>query len=642
MTIKKTIKLTANQHLSDVADQLPQTAGIHMVYAKTGTGKTYHMVSAAHKNKGIVIFPVKAIIGQQEVMREENNWTDATFVQIENINKLGTIPNEIHIDEAQICYQGGFRNSVEDLNNLIRTAAAAGSKVYLYTATAREELMPIELDTITTIDKPFDRKMNVVQINSNGDIRQSDKKISKIAGEIFKLDNKKVLMFVNSERQGIAVVKHLNADKQRAIFVSSNCMSKKNSKAYGVYEDIINTSVFDPKAFDIVVATSCLSEGININNDFNIVSCQDESGALFQQQGRARKQATHWIITGEGTDTAWVHQGMVFIKDGVDCVVRPSKQDSDLLKKAKDTCEWDNQEDRAKAELSTHFNKHFCNGSFALQVIKEMGEHGYSIGDTLGFDSTFNDTIERISMKEILKWICGDQNVRSLFESTELDGIRICSAQLTLGIRKMYPHQPAVLINRAVEDLIAWEAKWDEIGIKGDRWEIMRSINELGRSFLINITTKEHLFDKKETMNRLVKDYREVAVSICEQEGGITNDRIAEHVEAFWGALLDNNTDYKWFADDNHRMRTLMFKMLIGMEKAASGKWVFVEEKAGWDVKLTESELKNYKRKKAKIESNEDMTMEKFHMITGLNKKDIASMKAKQMKTIALEMNIKF
>lgn len=212
------IELTKDQYLSDVADQLPTTAGIHLITLPTGGGKTEHKLRTTSKDGGINIFPVKAIKDQQ-IMNNTAIGRDCTIIQIEKLplidpdKQYSPMYNSIHIDEGQILYQGGFRQPVENMINFVNVVSKT-RPVYLYSAAVRHELMPVNVDTVVTVNKPFNRDINIVQVPTSGEIKNCPLWVSTSIDEIIKHTDRiesglPVMCFVNSYKQAQSVKSHL-------------------------------------------------------------------------------------------------------------------------------------------------------------------------------------------------------------------------------------------------------------------------------------------------------------------------------------------------------------------------------------------------------------------------------------------------
>lgn len=211
MTPETTIQLRADQRLHDIADQLPIEAGIHFINAATGVGKTYHMTTSANDNNGAVVASVKAIREQEQLAARRSGKRNLTFPQIEHLSTadLSNI-KELHIDECQIMYSGGFRKPVEVLIEKV-IELSKRIPVYLYSATCNLNLMPVKPDTITNVIGSFNRTLNVIQIPSNGKIIQSARYVVATITGVIALENKPVLVFINSTSKSNAISRHLEA-----------------------------------------------------------------------------------------------------------------------------------------------------------------------------------------------------------------------------------------------------------------------------------------------------------------------------------------------------------------------------------------------------------------------------------------------
>lgn len=603
--------------LHDIADQLPIETGIHFIQAATGVGKTFHMTSSANDNNGAVVFPVKAVLHQERGSARRDGRCNLTFAQIENLKNLdlGSI-KELHIDECQIMYSGGFRESVEGLIDTVKEASKH-IPVYLYSATCHLDLMPIKPDTITNVEGSFNRTLNVVQIPTSSEIAQNTKYIvGTIAGAIAS-ENKPVLAFINSTSKSNAICRHLEANGITSIVITSKTISEDGSPAMVAYEKMIEHSSVAAGGYQVVIATNCLAEGINFNDDFHVVSTQCEAGLVFQQQGRARKQATHWLITGEGTDQLVIEgDQLIHVHEGGRKTV--SHSESVLA----DKCQWQDPEYRDKANLYSLMAEHSPRGCFGVQIIHQLNSYGYQCEALTLTEVEALKALKNISRKALLKAI-GEHGLPRSIDQTDHSLIEHLTAT-----------RDPVEFEGPLASAIEWYGEWDvmkSMGIRGDCWQVYSKVNAMGRKWLVVMLRDIALRD---TISTVVAEYKKQ----------LTNTRISSEVldevaGAFWEHLMPASKEWEWHAEGQGRMRLNLFRFLTGFVVDDHDNWTLPDLRAGWDVPLSNKDNMAFKRRETII-TGAGQTVGGFCQATGHTKKSIADAKTKTIKQLVNDLSM--
>lgn len=624
MTPRTTINLGAlprlpdgrEPRLHDIADQLPLEAGIHFIQAATGVGKTYHMTTSANDNNGVVVFPVKAILQQEKMSARRDGRCNLTFAQIEKLKglDLGNI-RELHIDECQIMYSGGFRQSIEGLIDTVKEASKQ-IPVYLYSATCNLDLMPIQPDTITNVEGSFSRSLNVVQIPTTSEIAQNTKYIvGTIAGAIA-FEDKPVLVFINSTSKSNAICRHLEVKGITSIVMTSKTISEDGSPAMAAYEKMIEHSSVAAGGYQVVIATNCLAEGINFNDDFHVVSTQCEAGLVFQQQGRARKQATHWLITGEGTDQLVIEgDQLIHVHEGGRRTV--SHSESVLA----DKCQWQDPAYRDKANLYSLMAEHSPRGRFGVQIIKQLISYGYQCEALTLTEVEALNALKNISLKALLKAI-GEHGLPRSIDQTDHPLIEHLTAT----------RDPAEFEGPLVS-AIEWRGEWDVMqcmGIRGDCWQVYSKVNAIGRKWLV-------------VMLRDIKHRDTVSTVVAEYKKQLTNTRISGEVldevaGAFWEQLMPASSEWEWHTEGQGRMRSNLFRFLTGFVVDDHDHWTLPDPYVGWDVPLSSAEHNRFKVRD-KVITAAGHTTEAFCHATGHTKKTIADTKTKTIKQLVNDLS---
>ncbi len=617
MTPRTTIKLRTNQTLHDIADQLPLEAGIHFIQAATGVGKTFHMTTSANDNSGAVVFPVKAILQQERGSARRDGRCNLTFAQIEKLKSVDlSSTRELHIDECQIMYSGGFRESVEGLINTVKEASK-DIPVYLYSATCNLNLMPVQPDTITNVEGSFNRTLNVVQIPTNSMILQNTKYIiGTITGAIASED-KPVLVFINSTSRSNAISRHLEAKGITSIVMTSKTISEDGSPAMAAYEKMIEHSSVAAGGYQVVIATNCLAEGINFNDDFHVVSTQCEAGLVFQQQGRARKQATHWLITGEGTDQLVIEgDQLIHVHEGG----KKSLTHSESV--LADKCQWRDPAYRDKVSLYSLMAEHSPRGCFGVQIIHQLISYGYQCEALTLTEVEALKALKNISRKALLKAI-GEHGLPRSIDQTDHPLIKHLTAT-----------RDPVEFEGPLASAIEWRSEWDvmqAMGIRGDCWQVYSKVNAIGRKWLVAMLRDS---GRRDTVSTVVAEYKKRLTNTR-----ISSDVLEQLAGAFWEHLMPARREWEWHTDKQQTMRRNLFRFLTGFVVDDHDNWTLPDPYVGWDVPLSNKDNMAFKRRE-KVITGAGHTAEAFCHATGHNKKTIAVTKTKIIKQLVNDLSM--
>ncbi|HIF9548966.1 TPA: hypothetical protein ACX6S2_001216 [Photobacterium damselae] len=651
--MKTTYNLKEDQFLSDVAKDLPTTNGIHLHIAPTGCGKTFHMMHHAHDTNGIVVFPVKAIKEQQQLTQEKDGTVNALIQQIEHLPDVGEAilfdGNSLHVDEAQILYLGGFRRSVEKLIHLIKEASKV-MPVHLYSATIRPELLPIKVDTINFIDKPFTREINVIQIPKKSEIKGCPIWIATALKEILSFADSDqsemesdlpMLCFLNSYKMMKTVKAQLEKHGYNDVIIID---SKRTSldeegiplypEAHKIYKRVLKYGAMQTCGKRIILATDCMSEGINIFDKFHVVSVQVEAGKVFQQQGRARCDAYHWLITGDGTDQLKIINGQLhrFTCDDGNSFSFELKEESKLTDIK---CDWLDEQASRKASLAALLMKHFQKGCYGMQVVKDLEVYGYKAASHFDLTEVVKNRVKRIEVGK-----------QTIIKHIAIHGCPMWldhDSNLFLALKEQYAVEE---FDRQFSLAVDWNSTYAELkqqGIKLDVWEVYQRVNTLGRGWL------QWVFASRETFDTTIKDvdsFREFLI----QEIGTTKTEVQDHAKGckggrltgeevdnlsnlFWSEVMPEETEFNWWTDDNSRMRSTLFKLLMGFVVDDANNWSLPADRPEWCLPLTNNERKAYSRRESHI-TKAGMTVEEFCLTTGNTTKSIALLKTKEVKTL--------
>ncbi|ELM3615644.1 hypothetical protein RYR54_001265 [Aeromonas sobria] len=567
------------------------------------------MTTSAKNNNGAAVFPVKAILAQEILNALQNGWRNLTLYQIEKLSTadLSDI-KELHIDECQIMYSGGFRIPVEVLIEKV-IELSKRIPVYLYSATCNIDLMPVKPDTITNVVGTFNRTLNVIQIPSNSKIAQNTKYVVATITGVIALEDKPVLVFINSTSKSNAISRHLESKGITSIVMTSETISKDGSPAMAAYEKMIEHSSVAAGGYQVVIATNCLAEGINFNDDFHVVSTQCEAGLIFQQQGRARKQASHWLIAGEGTDQLMIEGNqLINVSEDGRTVIRESES---VLA---DKCRWHNPEYRAKADLYSLIAEHSPRGCYGVSIIKKMIEYGYQC-EPLTLSSVGElKVLRNISRKALLKAI-GEHGLPRRVDQYDHPLI----AHLTAT-------RDPVEFEGPLASAIEWYGEWDVIqcmGVRGDCWQVYSKINAVGRKWLV-VSLRD--LEQRDIVTGVIGESKKLLTSTR-----INSAVLDEFTAAFWEQLMPASREWEWHTDKQTKMRRNLFRFLLGFVVDDHDHWTLPDPHVGWDVPLSSAEQNRFKVRE-KIIIGAGHTAEAFCHATGHTKKTIAGEKTKTIK----------
>lgn len=696
--ITKIIEITENQHLTDVEDQLPKTNGIHAIITATGGGKTTRMMQHAHLTNGIVVFPVKAIKAQQELEKEKakikfrakrrsekhnekfkqkrrkKRQPDFMFVsnvgkkpyqvkvedliplsrtEITQIEKLDFFKfsdvakikgGSLHVDECQILYQGGFRKYVERLIRFIIKASQL-MPVYLYSATVRLELLRyLNINTVTYVNKPFDREIKVIPLETTGVVKNNTNAIAIVLDAILRrskdkndeFDDVPILAFVNSAAMGMRVIAkliELGHDANELMFMDSARIKRSKSDERKVFNNIINAKAIGGCGKRLIIATNVLAEGINIEDKLHVVSTQADAGTLFQQQGRARGDAYHWLICGGGMDTLEISENEL-IQHYIDEDGKQKRRTLQERSQLKDSrCDWYMNDARQAAIISSMLQEQFQYGRYGVQVLNELQAFGYTPKE---HNLVLQEMKIRTERTEIPK--------REVIDLIKIHGCPIfhdVEHGLIKSLKKKYP---LPFYERQLDKAVTWAKAWTYMtaaGIKLECWEVYDVVNQLGRSFLlwtfadgqrclkVHSTVEDFKTLFIQELEKSKKEIKQVA-SDCKQGGRVPSNKLAIASEKLFSSVLNKQDEYEFWSDANQHMRITLFKLLTGFT-VDNDQWS-ITVRDTWMVPFDNNAQRNKFNLRAKHIEKAGLTVKQFCESEALTTKDVANLSTKEVK----------
>lgn len=375
-----TVQLEDNEFMSDKI-VLPKDPGFYCIDAPTGAGKTYFMTRAAGKN-GLVLFPVKSVMQQQQIKARKDG-IKTNIIQIERLKQQDIdSATSIHFDEAQLIYEGGFRydskKSRTDVGTLMEMLEEAAKRIpiYLYSATAKEQLYHFEIKQFIDVKKKFERVLNVVHIDkaTGTKSKTSIQTFVDIIRQMHSVNPAKIVVFLDSAKTLAAIQQELlketiesDGDVLEVKKITSEIISSDSSKSrkkYPAFHSILENETISQIDVDVVLCTSTLEAGININDDVTIISEQVDEGKLFQRFGRARNQGTFILIAGNGSEVLDIIPSTVI--------------DDEFAALLKDKCQFRNKAHAASCDTYKLYSTRASMMKHAWPIIGHLNDKGYS------------------------------------------------------------------------------------------------------------------------------------------------------------------------------------------------------------------------------------------------------------------------
>lgn len=646
--IPTTLTIGQGQYLSDVGHKLPTTRGIHLVTGGTGIGKTNHMMAHAEAHKGIVVFPTKAVMAQKQMTYKVIN---GTVVQLEKLSSIKLVDRRgkplfgaIHIDETQITYDAGYRESVGELLAVIRRASQI-MPVYIYSATVVDHMLPVDLDSRTDVIKKEQRHYTLIRLPAGGVVMNSYKKIGECLRFIRLESAKPVLVFMDNKEKGECLRELLSNHDLTCICLNSentkDADNERNKDAYNAYTALLKSKSIGATGYDVVIATKTLSAGIDIEDDFHCVSVQAEPGLMFQQQGRVRNVGSHWLITGlwdeyadaDASDRLYLHDGCCVMEiDGKTVFV-----DDQSIASARNDVKYN---DEPGTELAYQFMEYadrcqrskwaasVVKGFESLGVYELAGQLDYEIDVEPKFRSEFKQVHKRVLVGVVREHGIPD----SMFNHASVMG-----HPAYLALVEDHGHQNAIW---ALEKAYTWfntlDARLDRCGIKMDIWHAYARLNSHVREVLLQV-----LSDKHDDLRKRWIESANTMRDIVNQKysGRVSMEKLGDHCTAFWDGVFGDASEWRFHADENKDSRKALFMMIMGYvpDETHEGSWKLGKD--WWDVPLSSAENKRFKDREDHLNAA-GVTVGQYCKRHQVDKQAIASIKMKAFKQSVYDPDI--
>lgn len=626
--MKQSFNLDVGQYLSDVADKIPTTSGLHLIVAPTGAGKTHHMMTHAEQHRGAVCFPVIAI-KDQKIM--DHKPQQAAVIQLEKLSMEALKGRScLHLDECQILYTAGYRGKTIDNVFNVMLEFAKTRPVYLYTATANPELLPFKPDSVTTCVKPLGRRINLIEVAVKGCMRDATAVLTTCIEGVYTDDAKPVLCFVDNRKKCEHIRAALVERGLSAIALSSDAVAEIETKdGIGVaskerqcYEAMLSSKTVAAGGYDVVLSTCFMAEGIDFHDNFHLISTQAEPGLMFQQQGRARGEATHWMIYGEGDDRLYIDRGQCWAtrtrEDGTQ--YHYNVDDESVTGARADIKATD---PRLFGKMLAHnlYSSRAAWGMYGVQIREAflgLSEGAYTAGDHL----VFKDMVAKVKSNDVGKTKQAHALGLGVRDGTDSEGYRYL---LSEGVTD---NMARIVIRKLVNFSLMHE-RLTKLGVKASAVDFFRVTRAETKTWIAVVLDDA-------AMTQTVGNEVAEAIKLIEtgKGGRVTGKWCAGAADVFWSILMPKATQWDWWLDSNGDQRVTMFKLLIGLVPdgdLALGNWKLARDAAWWQVPLSNAEGNKY-RARAKTITDAGGTVEVYHDATGKDRKALANTKPKDLK----------
>lgn len=583
---------------------LPTSVGLHLIQAPTGCGKSYSMTRHAADDNGIVIFPVKAVMTQQTILAKQSN-IQVNIIQLERfvekyegiIASGGKLDfNCIHFDECQLFYEGGFRPVVEHFTRLL-VAASKIMPVYCYSATYNNKFSPVTFDTTTIFEKPIGRKMDVIQIdkaNAN-DLRRFTSVMADIIEQYKETIGYPVLCFINSVNVSGEVKENLIKRGISATVSSSNANDRNKHVKY-----IMENSKIAGCGVDVIISTSSLEAGININDNVTIITEQCVPGLAFQRFGRARNNGHFVMMTGTGNKGVEPNDSnsLIISFPGSNSTVLPVHKATLYERLNTSKCVFDNNDHRAACDKYQLFSNLVARTDASVTAVASIQDLGYEVVAVNEMDPTKDDVHKR-GTKKLAVESKGD---------------------------------PQYLIDRGVQEDVAVHAikKWEAFKLQYKLYGIRSSVapeeiylllNKAGIAFLELVARDADLEGR---VTEYVKDMRD---RIADRK--MTDEHVNTTAKRFWSAVVDD--PYFSSALSEKRQKQL-FCLLVGLVFGKTH-WSIEGGRAWWNTPLDSGQSQKLRIREKTI-SESGKTIEQVCEQHNITKIDLVNMNTKVVKQL--------
>ncbi|MEZ8945182.1 helicase-related protein [Vibrio sp. 10N.247.311.12] len=605
------INLSSSEYLSDKADLMPSSSGLYLINAGTGVGKTFYMTNQSHLHNDVVVFPQKSILVQQELKAKQEG-RSLNLLQLEHFISKGVNDfiamgcKAIHVDEIQLIYECGYRDvAVSGLYYQLKRLSKH-FPVYCYSGTYKQPLSPIEFQWVDVNKTPPKREVVLFHTTAKKDSDTqshngfTNELLVNCINNQFKESGKPVLFFNNNHHQNEELAKVLLKEfNLRSVAVNRDSVRDSNHP----FQDLAKKEFIKDMECDVVLATSALEEGINVNDSVCVISVQTAGERLVQQFGRARNAnlATYVLICGIGdgeiTDSKAMSISQSSIGDGFDKEKsRQSygigyKENGIKVQEVRDCC-------CARSVQVTRLQR----PKYGLQVIKELESYGYTIDTTRINEYEKQGEVKLPKIKksqiiELLKTECA--NLDELIEQ---------------GIGR-------VVIDVAISRAKSFKEKYDSISLgKSERWlDAYENLSGDAIIYMLSINDDD------------INNFRGPIEKIRQRKPRLTPEQLDKVSDWFWGNFNADGSD-SWLEDGANKSRSKLFRWLAGYRLDKSNNVYIVDDSIDewWLVKVDRKKQQQLSRHKKTLKEN-NLSIGEICNATNNNQNKIAHMSKKQL-----------
>jgi hypothetical protein len=624
------IKLKHDEYLSNtkltvINNGIPKLV---QMWAGTGTGKTTRMMT--NDPRDLVVISQKSILQQIELKYDwQQNGTDhATPMQFEHfanssIDDLKHF-NKIHIDEATIFTDSMYRSTAvwEVFQKVLELRKT--KTVCLYSGTFDHNFNPFEYDYIVKVSKPIETQpvdvyyvKGSMKLSEDGTMQPELNRVTpRLMTSVIMQDlSKVVLVQCNSRKDRKKIAANLN----KAGVTNVSCESRTIKGINHGFRKLAESGLIKDMGVQVVLTTSCMREGLDINDEVRIVTeCQSpEQMKQMFARGRNLELCTYAIVMGNGQQTIDVEALALYRCEPYMCRAEHHALDNVSFDQARAdhgiTLDADILLDRIlkkKTIAHTMYNNYCIRPQFAFSTVNIFCQK-YS----------FIPTYHAIDKDGALR---DDQIADAIANISKTD------------------------VNLALKESLAAEQAVELYGGDLDDWE--HNLNHAWnykKQFQNTIAYEYGEFDwldaysKFSNMTKMVVNRWDS--KILDKMHSVLRDDIKPTIEksdiqgvaaSFWKQMY--NEQSVWMEEQNISQRNKLYVNLVGYEYNKNTLKYALPVVNKWDVKLDSAQRSVLSKRKNLIEKDNRISVVRFMEDNNLSQLDLVEMKPKQIKLLMM------
>lgn len=628
------ISLNTNQKLSDASGSLPTQAGLYLISAGTGTGKSHYMTRQSDSKNDVVVFPQKSILAQQKTLAEQDG-RSLNVLQLERFNKKTISDFEsygcsaIHIDEIQLLYEADYRaQAVSELREQI-ASLSKHYPVFCYSGTYINELSPVDFDLIINVQRPSSPILYDIVFTAPKKLEQgyngiTNECLQRTIVDSFHEYKRPVLFFNNDHKQNTDLSRHLEEKGLRTVCVNRDAVKDKSH----VFHELAQHERISEMNVDVVLSTSALEEGINVHDEITVISVQTAPERIVQQWGRARdrSKAKFILVCGYG-------DSLISESKSLDTATRLQANDFDTARSRRShgvdeqamliPDEKHRKSVMARAVQVTKLQR----PAYAMQVIHGLSKHGFEMSqNVMEFDKSMTLSTTRVKRVDVVSAIKQGLSPEQFANQHQ---INLVFAEL--AFRKAQDFEQRLgqtAMNGAIEYLTQQAVETGQTDIVQEYvLNAFSSITESAITWLNNLNDNQ------------LKQVQTLIQTLYDNDNVRRRDKtqMSELSQMFWDTLYHDSHDIKpewvgsmtWLDTEYTRARQKLFCFMMGYVYDNSNGSYVLNKLDWWKSDLSRSERSSYNRKTVKVPNRV-----LFHQKTNLNERDILKTKPKVIKLL--------